>query len=150
MLFWKVKITAWNYKYYICPYESTCELHYVHKSRVEICRVYVNIGLFTLPLIKIMNYVVVLYKQCTRINYQREVIMNSICEMYGIFISLYMLNVKHGNGIRIFLNLHILSVKNYKKDYLKCDLRTNVHVCTYIYNAHYCTRGSYQLTIIMF
>lgn len=73
MLFWKVKITAWNYKYYICPYESTCELHYVHKSRVEICRVYVNIGLFTLPLIKIMNYVVVLYKQCARIDYQREV-----------------------------------------------------------------------------
>lgn len=71
--------------------------------------------MFTLPLIKIMNYVVVLYKQCTRINYQREVIMNSICEMYGIFISLYRLNVKHGNGIRIFFNLHILSVKNYKK-----------------------------------
>lgn len=57
-----------------------------------------------------MNYVVVLYEQCARINYQREVIMNSICEMYGIVISLYTrLNVKHGNGIRI----SILSVKNY-------------------------------------
>lgn len=131
MLFWKVKIMAWNYKYYICPYESTCDLHYVHKSRVEICRVYVNIGLFTLPLIKIMNYVVVLYKQCTRISYQREVIMNSICEMYGIFISLYRLNVKHGNGIRIFL-IYIYCPSKTIKDYLKCDLRTNVHVCTYI------------------
>lgn len=34
------------------------------KSRVKICRVYVNICLFTLPLIKIMNCVAVLvYKQ---------------------------------------------------------------------------------------
>lgn len=148
MLFWKVKIMAWNYKYYICPYESTCDLHYVHKSRVEICRVYVNIGLFTLPLIKIMNYVVVLYKQCTRINYQREVIMNSICEMYGIFISLYRLNVKHGNGIRISFNLHILSVKNYKRLF-KMRL-ANKCTCVHVYNAHYCTRVSYQLTIIVF
>lgn len=52
------------------------------KSRVKICWVYVNICLFTLPLIKIMNYVVVLYKQCACINYQREMIMNSVCEMY--------------------------------------------------------------------
>lgn len=41
--------------------------------------------------------------------------MNLICEMYGIFIFLYRLNVKYGNGICIFFNLYILFVKNYKK-----------------------------------
>lgn len=133
MLFWKVKIMAWNCKYYICPYESTCGLLYVHKSRVEFCRVYVNIGLFTIPLIKIMNYVVVLYKQCARIDYQREVRW-----LWTRFVKCKeLLSLCIGKMINmemefVFLLIYIYCPSKTIKDYLKCDLRTNVHVCTYI------------------
>lgn len=69
-------------------------------------------------------------------------IMNSICEME--LLSLCICKMINMEMEFVFLLIFILSIKNYKRLF---KMRF-ANKCMHVYNAHYCTRVSYQQPIM--